>query len=141
MNYMGYSYNANFDYTLNSSNNEISKSLDNSSQTFTNCFSGNDTYGPCSTCGFYDSEEDAQGDYDCITCPEGYEIDVYFDDCTGYCVPIGTAQNPISSSGCVSPNEPQVGSLELEESSATIEMLMGEGDDSYCERWNLTRSD
>ena len=141
MNYMGYSYNANFDYTLNSSNNEISMSLDNSSQTFTNCFSGNDTYGPCSTCGFYDSEEDAQGDYDCITCPEGYEIDVYFDDCTGYCVPIGTAQNPISSSGCVSPNDPQVGSLELEESSATIEMLMGEGDDSYCERLNLTRSD
>ena len=141
MNYMGYSYNANFDYTLNSSNNEISMLLDNSSQTFTNCFSGNDTYGPCSTCGFYDSEEDAQGDYDCITCPEGYEIDVYFDDCTGYCVPNGTAQNPISSSGCVSPNEPQVGSLELEESSATIEMLMGEGNDSYCERWNLTRSD
>ncbi len=141
MNYMGYSYNADFDYTLNSSNNEISMSLDNSSQTFTNCFSGNNTYGPCSTCGFYDSEEDAQGDYDCITCPEGYEIDVYFDDCTGYCVPIGTAQNPISSSGCVSPNEPQVGSLELEESSATIEMLMGEGDDSYCEWWNLTRSD
>ena len=141
MNYMGYSYNANFDYTLNSSNNEIIMLLDNSSQTFTNCFSGNDTYGPCSTCGFYDSEEDAQGDYDCITCPEGYEIDVYFDDCTGYCVPIGTAQNPISSSGCVAPNEPQVGSLELEESSATIEMLMGEGDDSYCERLNLTRSD
>ena len=78
---------------------------------------------------------------DGITCPEGYEIYVYFDDCTGYCVPNGTAQNPISSSGCVSPNEPQVGSLELEESSATIEMLMGEGDDSYCERWNLTRSD
>ena len=141
MNYMGYSYNANFDYTLNSSNNEISMSVDNSLQTFTNCFSGNDTYGACSTCGFYDSEEDAQGDYDCITCPEGYEIDVFFDDCTGYCVPNGTAQNPISSSGCVSPNEPQVGSLELDESSATIEIMMGEGDDSYCERWNLTRAD
>tara|TARA_B100000945_G_scaffold269907_1_gene231017 strand:+ start:747 stop:1382 length:636 start_codon:yes stop_codon:yes gene_type:complete len=141
MNYMGYSYNANFNYTLNSSNNEISMSLDNSLQTFTNCFSGNDTYGPCSTCGFYDSEEDAQGDYDCITCPEGYEIDVYFDDCTGYCVPNGTAQNPISDSDCVSPNEPQVGSLELDESSATIEMLMGVDDDSYCERWNLTRAD
>ena len=141
MSYMGYSYNANFDYTLNSSNNEISMSVDNSLQTFTNCFSGNDTYGACSTCGFYDSEEDAQGDYDCITCPEGYEIDVFFDDCTGYCVPNGTAQNPISSSDCVSPNEPQVGSLELDESSATIEIMMGEGDDSYCERWNLTRAD
>ena len=138
---MGFSYNANFDYTLNSSNDEINMSVDNSLQTFTNCFSGNDTYGACSTCGFYDSEEDAQGDYDCITCPEGYEIDVFFDDCTGYCVPNGTAQNPISSSGCVSPNEPQVGSLELDESSATIEIMMGEGDDSYCERWNLTRAD
>ena len=141
MNYMGYSYNANFDYTLNSSNNEISMSVDNSLQTFTNCFSGNDTYGTCSTCGFYDSEEDAQGDYDCITCPEGYEIDVFFDDCTGYCVPNGTAKNPISSSDCVSPNEPQVGTLELDESSATIEIIMGEGDDSYCERWNLSRAD
>ena len=141
MSYMGYSYNANFDYTLNSSNNEISMSVDNSLQTFTNCFSGNDTYGACSTCGFYDSEQDAQGDYDCITCPEGYEIDVYFDDCTGYCVPNGTAQNPISSSNCISPNEPQVGSLELDESSATIEIVMGEGYDSYCERWNLTRAE
>ena len=141
MSYMGYSYNSKFDYTINSSNNEISMLVDNSLQTFTNCFSGNDTYGACSTCGFYDSEEDAQGDYDCITCPEGYEIDVFFDDCTGYCVPNGTAQNPISSSDCVSPNEPQVGSLELEESSATIEIIMGEGDNSYCEKWNLTKAD
>ena len=58
----------------------------------------------------------------------------FFDDCTGYCVPSGTAQNPISSSDCVSPNEPQVGSLELDESSATIKIIIGEGDDSYCER-------
>ena len=98
-------------------------SVDNSLQTFTNCFSGNDFMDACSTCGFYDSEEDAQGDYDCITCPEGYEIDVFFDDCTGI---KKWAQNPISSSDCVSPNEPQVGSLELDESSATIEIMMGE---------------
>ena len=141
INYMGYSYDANFNYTLNSSNNEISMGVDNSLQTYTNCFSGNDTYGACSTCGFYDSEEDAQGAYDCITCPEGYEIDVYFDDCTGYCVPNGTAQNPISSSGCVPPSEPQVGSLELDGDSATIEIVIGEGDDSICEMWNLTRAD
>ena len=141
MNYMGYSYNANFDYTLNSSNSEINMILDNSSQTFTNCFSGDDTYGPCSTCGFYDSEENAQGAYDCISCPEGYEIDVYFDDCTGYCVADGTAENPISSSDCLSPNEPYIGSMELNESSATFEMVMGEGEDSYCEKWNLTRID
>ena len=76
--YMGYSYNSNFDDTLNSSSYEISMSVNNSLQTFTSCFSGNDTYGVCSTCGFYDSQEDAQGDYDCITCPERYEIDVFF---------------------------------------------------------------
>ena len=56
-------------------------------------------------------------------------------------MPNGTAQNPISSSDCVSPNEPQVGSLELDENTATIEIMMDEGDDSYCERWNLTRAD
>ena len=148
MNYMGYSYNANFDYTLNSSNSEINMILDNSFQTFTNCFSGDDTYGPCSTCGFYDSEENAQGAYDCISCPEGYEIDVYFDDCTGYCVADGTAENPISSSECLSPNEPYIGSMELNESSATFEMVFdfgdndpGIGEDAYCEKWNLTRID
>ena len=70
---------------------------------FTNCFDGNDTYGPCTTCGYYDSEEDAQGDSDCITCPSGYEIDVVYDDCTGYCVEEGTATNPISSSDCTTP--------------------------------------
>ncbi len=45
MSYIGYSYNANFDYTLNSSNDEINMSVDNSLQTFKNCFSGKDTYG------------------------------------------------------------------------------------------------
>ena len=69
------------------------------------------------------------------------EIDVYFDDCTGYCVADGTAENPISSSDCLSPNEPYIGSIELNESSATFEMVMGEGEDSYCEKWNLTRID
>ena len=69
------------------------------------------------------------------------QIDVYFDDCTGYCVADGTAENPISSSDCLSPNEPYIGSMELNESSATFEMVMGEGGDSYCEKWNLTRID
>ena len=33
------------------------------------------------------------------------------------------------------------GSMELNESSAIFEMVMGEGEDSYCEKWNLTRID
>ena len=70
---------------------------------FTNCFDGSDAYGACASCGYYDDEAVAQGEYDCITCQDGYEIDVYFDDCTGYCVPEGTADNPISSSDCEAP--------------------------------------
>ncbi len=56
-------------------------------------------------------------------------------------MPNCTAQNPISTSDCVSPNEPQVGSLELDESSAIMKIMIGERDDSYCKRWNLTRLD
>ena len=70
---------------------------------FTNCFDGDDTYGPCSSCGYYDTEEEAQDAADCITCPSGYEIDVIYDDCTGYCVVEGTAENPLSSSDCTTP--------------------------------------
>ena len=76
-------------------------SLDDMS--YSNCFDGNDTYGGCLTCGYYADEEDAQGANDCITCLTGYEIDVYFTDCTGYCVPEGTAINPISESDCQEP--------------------------------------
>jgi len=76
---------------------------DTADGSFTNCFDGDDTYGPCTTCGYYDNEEDAQGAADCITCPSGYEIDVVYDDCTGYCVQAGTATNPLSSSDCTTP--------------------------------------
>ena len=67
---------------------------------FRNCFSGNSTHGACETCGFYSDESNAQGSYDCITCPVNYGIDVYFGDCTGYCMENGTEINPISSSSC-----------------------------------------
>ena len=50
--------------------------LDNSSHTFINCFYGDNTYDVCSTCGFCDFEGNSQGTYDCVTCQEGYEIDV-----------------------------------------------------------------
>ena len=87
-----------FDYIYDMETGEYCETYNEGS--YSNCFEGDDSYGPCSTCGYYEEEEDAQGAYDCITCPEDYEIDVYFDDCTGYCVPTGTAQNPISTSDC-----------------------------------------
>ena len=67
---------------------------------YRNCFSGNSSHGACETCGFYLDESSAQGSYDCITCPVNYGIDVYFGDCTGYCMQKGTENNPISSSSC-----------------------------------------
>ena len=70
---------------------------------YRNCFSGDSSYGACETCGFYKNESSSQGNYDCITCPNNYGIDVYFDDCTGYCVKKGTGTNPISSSSCTAP--------------------------------------
>ena len=77
--------------------------LSTTSSAYKSCFSGDSTYGSCETCGFYSNQSQAQGSYDCITCPEGYEIDVYFSDCTGYCVKEGTASNPISSNSCNPP--------------------------------------
>ena len=70
---------------------------------YRNCFSGNSSHGACETCGFYLNESDAQGSNDCITCPVNYGIDVYFGDCTGYCMENGTETNPISSSSCTAP--------------------------------------
>ncbi len=67
---------------------------------FTECFAGDDDWGACETCGYYMDVSMSQGAYDCITCPEGYEIDVHFGDCTGYCVPEGNAVVPISASDC-----------------------------------------
>ena len=70
---------------------------------YRNCFSGNSSHSACETCGFYLDESSAQGSYDCITCPVNYGIDVYFGDCTGYCMESGTETNPISSSSCTAP--------------------------------------
>ena len=77
--------------------------LSSTSYAYRNCFSGNSSHGACETCGFYLNESSAQGNYDCITCPDNYGIDVYFDDCTGYCVKKGTETNPISSNSCTAP--------------------------------------
>ncbi len=68
---------------------------------FDECFVGDEviTYS-CETCGYYSDVSMSQGSFDCITCLEGYEIDVVFNDCTGYCVPEGTATEPIYTSQC-----------------------------------------
>ena len=73
------------------------------SYAYRTCFSGDSSYGACETCGFYNDESSAQGNYDCITCPDNYGIDVYFNDCTGYCMEKGTETNPISSNSCTAP--------------------------------------
>jgi hypothetical protein len=65
------------------------------------CFTGDETFGACETCGYYSSEEEAQRAFGCITCPPDYEIDVVFGDCTGYCVPEGTATYPVSKDECL----------------------------------------
>ena len=93
--------------STSSSNNENSDLsscgqtvLSKSSYAYRTCFSGNSTHGACETCGVYLNESDAQGSNDCITCPVNYGIDVYFNDCTGYCMENGTETNAISSSSC-----------------------------------------
>ena len=68
---------------------------------FDECFEADgDVAYSCETCGYYPDVSMSQGAFDCITCFEGYEIDVVFDDCTGYCVPTGTATEPIYTSQC-----------------------------------------
>tara|TARA_R100000805_G_C3621491_1_gene125845 strand:- start:2100 stop:2471 length:372 start_codon:yes stop_codon:yes gene_type:complete len=69
---------------------------------FDDCFEGQgDTGWSCETCGYYSDVALSQGAFDCITCYEGYEIDVVFPDCTGFCVPEGTAEDPIGTNECV----------------------------------------
>ena len=90
--------------STSSSNSDLSSCgqtvLNYTPNAYRNCFSGNSSHGACETCGFYLDESSAQGSYDCITCPVNYGIDVYFGDCTGYCMENGTETNPISSSSC-----------------------------------------
>ena len=93
--------------STNSPNSDLSSCgqtvLNYTPNAYRNCFSGNSSHGACETCGFYLNESSAQGSYDCITCPVNYGIDVYFGDCTGYCMENGTETNPISSSSCTAP--------------------------------------
>ena len=90
--------------STNSPNSDLSSCgqtvLNYTPNAYRNCFSGNSSHGACETCGFYSDESSAQGSYDCITCPVNYGIDVYFGDCTGYCMENGTEISPISSSSC-----------------------------------------
>jgi len=74
--------------------------LSDNNMSYSDCFTAEGDFGACETCGYYTSVDDSQGAYDCITCEEGYEIEVEFDDCTGYCVPKGTASTPITREQC-----------------------------------------
>ena len=68
---------------------------------FDECFTADgETAFSCETCGYYSDVSLSQEAFDCITCFEGYEIDVMFDDCTGFCVPEGTAEVSITTSEC-----------------------------------------
>jgi len=73
---------------------------DSPENAFTDCFTGDFDWGACETCGYYSDVSLSQGAYDCITCPEGYEIEVAFGDCTGFCTPNGSSTATIKDSDC-----------------------------------------
>ena len=75
-------------------------------EVYTTCFASERTFGPCLTCGYWKDSDDPGTMEDCVTCPDGYEIDVVFADCSGGCVPTGTAANPLSGSDCTAPSKP-----------------------------------
>ena len=75
--------------------------LSESPYAYEQCFEeGPGHFGACETCGYYGDVSYSDGAYDCITCADGWEIDVVFGDCTGYCVEAGTAVNSVIGSGC-----------------------------------------
>jgi hypothetical protein len=75
--------------------------LSESPEAYEQCFEGGPGhFGACETCGYYYDVSDSDGAYDCITCADGWEIDVVFGDCTGHCVEAGTAVIPVIGSGC-----------------------------------------
>jgi len=67
------------------------------------CYQGGAGSAACATCGYYEDSSNAGGAFDCVSCADGYEIDVYFTDCTGYCVLEGTATDPVEDSNCDNP--------------------------------------
>jgi len=58
----------------------------------------------CATCGHYatcgDLEASPAPYADCVTCPDGYEVDVVYEDCSGACVLEGFAVNPAATCLC-----------------------------------------
>ncbi|KAH8079152.1 DNA binding protein [Aureococcus anophagefferens] len=58
----------------------------------------------CATCGHYatcgDLEASPAPYADCVTCPDGYEVDVVYEDCSGACVLEGFAVNPAATCVC-----------------------------------------
>lgn len=60
-------------------------------------------HGPCRTCGYSALPAAVGGAGDCVSCGLGFELDVQGADCTGFCVPLGTARRPLSRTACRSP--------------------------------------
>ena len=83
--------------------------LQESDKAYTDCFAGDEQHGACETCGYNSNASAVKNANDCITCPDGFEISKYYSDCTGFCVPEGTAQQPLSSAECRPVSECVVG--------------------------------
>ena len=92
------------------------------------CFKGDDRHGHCVRCGFSTLATDNAND--CVSCDRGYEIDVVYGDCTGYCVPAGTAKHPLIDSDC---KMPLAACGESYDAWLHASPLSGRGDMSYYE--------
>jgi len=66
------------------------------------CYTGGTT-GACHRCGYNADLTQITNDSDCVSCEEGYEIQVVYTDCTGKCVPVGTSNATIAASTCEMP--------------------------------------
>ena len=64
------------------------------------CFTRDKTDAACETICCDRNLSDADRANHCMTRTPVFEIDLSFGDCTNYCVPNGTASEPISASEC-----------------------------------------
>ena len=84
-------------------------------ETTTDCFAGGPpvgdfapeqappVIGACETCGFNANLSALKNANDCVTCFENFEIQQFYGDCTGFCVPVGTATMSADPAICDAP--------------------------------------
>ena len=83
-------------------------------ETTTDCFAGGPPVGDfapgqapvagaCETCGFNANLSALKNANDCVTCFENFEIQQFYGDCTGFCVPVGTATMSADPAICDAP--------------------------------------